>query len=43
MHTSTNAKSVPMLVSCTISSMLATAEKNPTNTPVRIVVTWGVR
>ena len=43
MHTSTNAKSVPMFVSSTISSMFATAEKNATKTPVRIVVTCGVR
>jgi hypothetical protein len=43
MHTRMNAKRVPMLVSCTISSMFAIAEKKPTKTPVRIVVTWGVR
>ena len=43
MQTRANAKRVPMLVSCTISSMLAIAAKTPTKTPVRIVVTHGVR
>ena len=43
MHTSTNAKSVPMFVSWTTSSMFATAAKNATKIPVRIVVTYGVR
>ena len=40
--TSTKANSVPMLVSCTISSMLANPAKTPTKTPVRIVVMCGV-
>ena len=42
MHTSMNAKSVPMFVRSTISSMLAKALTTPTSTPVRIVDTWGV-
>ncbi len=36
-HTRMNANSVPMFVRSTISSMLATAAKPPTKTPVRIV------
>src|ERR1019366_7163694 len=42
-HTRTKAKSVPMFVSWTTSSMFATAAKNATKIPVRIVVTYGVR
>ena len=42
-QTSTKAKRVPMLVRSTISSMLAKAATPPTATPVRIVVTCGVR
>ena len=41
-QTSMNAKSVPMFVRSTISSMLAKALTTPTSTPVRIVETWGV-
>jgi hypothetical protein len=43
MQTSTNAKSVPMFVSCTTSSMFRSAEKNATKAPVTMVATWGVR
>ena len=42
MHTRTNAKSVPKVVSCTISSMLALPAKNATTLPASQVVTWGV-
>src|SRR5215467_13821966 len=43
MHTSRNAKSVPMFVRSTVSSMVPMPEKNATTTPVRIVDLWGVR
>ena len=41
--TRTKANRVPMFVSSITSLMFANAAKNATNTPVRIVVTWGVR
>ena len=41
--TSAKAKSVPMLVSSTSSLMLAMEEQTATKTPVRMVVTCGVR
>src|ERR1051325_1226572 len=40
--TSTNANSVPMFVRSTTSAMLANAANAATNTPVRIVPTYGV-
>src|SRR6185437_3168207 len=40
--TSTNANSVPMLVRSTTSEMFANAENVATNTPVRMVPTYGV-
>ena len=43
MHTRMNANSVPILVRSTISSMLVNIAHAPTATPVRIVVTCGVR
>ena len=43
MQTRMNANSVPMLVRSTISSMLVNIAQTPTATPVRIVVTCGVR
>ncbi len=42
-QTRTKAKSVPMLVSSTILSSGEINAKNPTNTPVQMVVTCGVR
>lgn len=41
-ETSIKAKSVPMLHKFAISSKLLIAEKKPTNTPVHMVVMWGV-
>ncbi len=43
MQTRMNANSVPMFVRSTISSMLVNIAQTPTATPVRIVVTCGVR
>ena len=43
MQTRMNANSVPMFVRSTISSMLVNIAQTPTTTPVRIVVTCGVR
>src|SRR4029434_9925480 len=42
-HTSAKAKRVPIFVRSTISSMLVNIAHTPTATPVRMVVTWGVR
>src|SRR5471030_3042806 len=41
-ETSTNANSVPMLVRSTTSAMFANAANTATNTPVRMVPTYGV-
>src|SRR6185503_5955827 len=41
--TSTNANKVPMFVRSTTSAMFANAANVPTNRPVRIVPTYGVR
>jgi hypothetical protein len=40
--TSTKANNVPMLVRSTTSEMFANAENAATNTPVRMVPTYGV-